>query len=311
MIDWIREIPGPLFLLVYPASATLFCFGIRYAYSLMDDSLKYPISPVIKTDPFVLALLQRGIKFGGLLRIAVFQLTYKKYLKVDGVGKDAFVKTGEIEKITEVLHPIEEFVFNFIRSSEKKVLIQELNSIPEIKDKILKWMESNQQKLVSDRILQSFENRLKMTMAMIFTLVVISGLGITKLVLGLSHDKPVLFLFFLLPVVIGGSIFSVRPLYVTKSGKMLLKELTKEYQWLKTSLQNNEQTGGINPGLAVAIFGVSFLAGCTAYSFFTEAYNIRSNSSSGGCGSSGCSSSSCGGGSCGGGGCGGCGGGGD
>ena len=130
---------------------------------------------------------------------------------------------------------------------------------------------------------------------------VLFGLGCTRLALGLAEGKPVVFLVVLLVAALAVGVWVLtRRLRRTHKGEAVLKQL----QDRRSDLQRAEQ-GRHDPGLAVALFGTAALVGAE-YAALQRWYPKPTSGS--GCGS-GCSAGGCGGGSgCGGDGCGGCGG---
>ena len=127
----------------------------------------------------------------------------------------------------------------------------------------------------------------------------LSSLGIAKIAVGISRDKPVAFLVVLtlISVIIALVTYFKRP-GITPKGRQALAAEKKKHQ-LSARAHRDEQVA-----LAVALAGTAVLAGTAMAGYHDLRRPGSSDSSSGGC-----SSDSGGGGS--GGGCGGCGGGGD
>jgi uncharacterized protein (TIGR04222 family) len=126
--------------------------------------------------------------------------------------------------------------------------------------------------------------------------ITIFGLGIVKLAIGISRDKPVGFLTVFLvvtAVAIALALFSGDRR--TRAGVRMVGDAREKLRRLKSAPTREEM------GLAVALFGTGVLA-ASAYSDF---HDLRRSSGDGGGGDGGCGSD--GGSGCGGGGCGGCG----
>ena len=135
-------------------------------------------------------------------------------------------------------------------------------------------------------------------------LIALLVIGSIKVGVGISRDKPVLFLL----------IFMFFTLLLAISAAASTRRLTKSGSALLASMKSNRpiaETGG-DVCWNLAVWGPAALAGLPEFSgiqrdFARHANGGSSGDSGGGCGtSSGCGSSGCGGG-----GCGGCGGGGD
>ena len=139
---------------------------------------------------------------------------------------------------------------------------------------------------------------------------VLIALGIAKIFVGLSRDKPVLFLLFLL---IACVVFLVLRLTKvrrrTKAGETMWQQLQSQEKEVKQRLATSQSDDAATMiPLAVALMGTSAMASASAdfrtYEKAMTMANSGGTNSSGGCGA-GCGSG-CGGGGCGG--CGGCGG---
>lgn len=142
-------------------------------------------------------------------------------------------------------------------------------------------------------------------------------LGTVKLFVGLSRDRPVLFLALLLLLTLPLLSIRVKP-GCTRLGDRVLALLTDRNDALRmTASTAPQQLGGDDLALAVGLFGSSVLVGgaLASVAMLWPAHALASTTSTWGggassCGTS-CGGSSCGGSSCGGGcggGCGGCGG---
>jgi hypothetical protein len=138
-------------------------------------------------------------------------------------------------------------------------------------------------------------------------LLVVVAFGIPRLLMGLSHERPVAYL--VITLIIGGIagllIAAAGSLRTTRRGDALLQRLTRQHDQLRsgTGMGSAELAA-----LGVALFGTSALAGEAAYAALHGWYPKQTSGS--GCGTSGCGTSGCGGGGGCGSGCGGCGGGG-
>jgi uncharacterized protein (TIGR04222 family) len=153
--------------------------------------------------------------------------------------------------------------------------------------------------------------------SMIFTtmlpFLLLIALGVARILYGLSHDYPVLYLVILVIITfIVGLMVSNATAKLTKKGISLLEQ---QKQQLDSSMVRAGSAAERNEfaGLAVALSGAAGLVAFTEYKHLQSALQSLNGSgggdasSGGGCGSSGCGSSGCGSSGCGGG----CGGGGD
>ena len=126
------------------------------------------------------------------------------------------------------------------------------------------------------------------------------GIGVLKMFVGISRDKPVGFLIMCMGgLLMFGMRFFAKP-YRSRYGDRVLNDLIASSKHLKIANSSNSQLP-----LAFALFGGTVLASDSA---LADLHQMLASSGGGSYGDSGCGSSGCGGSGCGGSGCGGCGG---
>ena len=157
---------------------------------------------------------------------------------------------------------------------------------------------------MAKRLLETQETFKSVAFGVSFIYVALLGFGFTKVFVGLSRDKPVGILIFLIFLnLFIGILLMYRPKR-TKSGDACLNRYAGS-----TKKTADTQTQDFDPSI-IAITGL--LATDAAIANDVQGAMQKSNpgvfSGDGGCGSWGGGDSGCGGGGCGGGGCGGCGG---
>jgi hypothetical protein len=134
-----------------------------------------------------------------------------------------------------------------------------------------------------------------------------AAVGGTKLYLGITRGRPVLFLVALLTLSLIGLFRLVKPWAIsTRLGRRYLWRLGEHFDWLKESVRSGRIQEGIDPAFGAAIFGIGIVGSSLLIGqFFSPSkpsWWSGPGGWSGGCGAS----AGCGGGGCGG--CGGCGG---
>ncbi len=139
----------------------------------------------------------------------------------------------------------------------------------------------------------------------VLILVAVAAIGVVKIMVGLTRDKPVGFLGITVFVVFAMAIVCAQRPWQTHSGRRLLDRLKMKYPASMQNQQQSEMSGSAIAMLA-ALYGATVLSD-ELFGGLKQAW--QSTSTSGAGGDSGCSGSGCGGGG-GNGGCGGCGGGG-
>jgi uncharacterized protein (TIGR04222 family) len=296
------DLRGPEFLLFY----FLFSLVVVITIIVLRNRAEYGGSPRIDLgDPYLIAYLRGGEDEA--LRVAVISLLDRGMLVTDGhLIRRADHVTGDM-----VSRPIERVVLG------KFSVPGEAGSI--LKDQNLKTaLRSYQDNLERAGLLPDAAARSARLKRLLLALTALGVVGVIKIQIGLSLERPVGFLVVMMIVtmIIAAAISFPR---LTARGKATLEDITNLYSGLRTQV-NSFGPGSASAELAMcaAVFGVAALA-ATPFAYAEDPFRPTTSSASCGasagvssCGSSdggnSCGSSSDGGSSCGGGGCGGCGG---
>ena len=310
MIETIRLIPGPLFLLCYAAFAAVCILAGRY-WIRADSSLKHTMPDITHVDPISLSYLRGG--YPAVIRTAVFDLWNKGLVSVGGAGADVSIRQAHVGKnelatklrgINPVARTIHEFLFRKRKSSE-------LFKSGDLKDSLDLHLQAVEQGLTQGRLMKTGGDTSRSWLVSAAVLVVMLLPGLTKIHLGITREKPVLFLFLLVILSVVGLGVALKPWSkISELGRSHLAKLATDFRWIKEKARKGVLTG-IDPAFAVAVFGPTVLGMSHGYGQYQSVFHNSSGFSCGGCSGSasvGCSGGGgCGGGGCGGG-CGGCGG---
>jgi uncharacterized protein (TIGR04222 family) len=298
------ELYGPEFLLFY------FCFSLAVivAIVLLRRRAESGGSPRIDLgDPYLIAYLRGGEDEA--LRVAVVSLVDREMLVRDG----RLIRRADHVTVDMAHRPIERAVLELFIIAD--------NGASALKDKNLKPVfQPYQDTLERAGLLPDGATRAARLKRLLLGMAALVIVGVIKIQIGLSLERPVEFLVVMMIVAIVISTALSFP-RLTARGKATLEDITNLYSGLRTQIKSFSP-GGASAELAMyaAVFGVAALAATPfayAEDLFRRKYSETFASSSCGtsvssaCGSSDGGSSSCGssdgGGGCGGGGCGGCG----
>jgi uncharacterized protein (TIGR04222 family) len=281
------ELRGPEFLLFY------FCFSLAVivAIVLLRRRAESGGSPRIDLgDPYLIAYLRGGEDEA--IRVAVVSLIDRGMLvKFAHLISRADHVTGDMAS-----RPIERALL------EKFSLTGYGESV--LKDKNLKLVaQSYKDTLERAGLLPDGATRAARLKRLLLGVAALGIVGVVKIQIGLSLERPVGFLtmMMIVAIVIASAVAFPR---LTARGKATLEDITNLYSGLRTQI-NSFSPGGASAELAMfaAVFGVAALA-ATPFDYAEDLFRRRFSETSA---SSSCGSSD-GGGGCGGGGCGGCGG---
>lgn len=304
LLDLLQPIPGPVFLVIFIILIIL-CFGIGKIIIGFDNTLKYPLPELTYFDPISIAYLRGGRN--AVIRTAIFSLWSRNLIEIKTTPppeKGYLIQSVPSRKM--LLYPIEHEVYKYTATPKKyteivndpRLIIPLIDPLNEINVELERFHLKPS--------LSNFRKSVIITTPLILFLLIIGG---AKLYLGITRDKPVTCLVWLLIVaLIGLPIGLLIPKRITKLGSLYLRSLEKNFKWMKESIKQWKIPSGIDPSYCVAIYGIESLRGESFLNTFRDALTIPKPVSSGGSCFSCSSCASCGGcGGCGGGGCGGCG----
>ncbi|MGR9106295.1 MAG: TIGR04222 domain-containing membrane protein [Gammaproteobacteria bacterium] len=250
-----------------------------------------------RTDPYLVAYVRGGGALAGTAAMA--GLVQAKYLEADAKG---YLQRASVNA-PQNLHPLQKAVLKQVHISHKtrvadvrSGLVHELAALE---------TRGEQEGMITARGSRTLARWLPFALAMSVPL-----LGIAKIIIGVSRDKPVGFLVLLTIVasLIAGIGF-LRDPYRSRRGSAWLSRLERRNRSLKSAIGAHDPIQEADQlALAIGLFGVPVLASLGHEALkqtFIPPASSSSSACGGGCGGDGGGSSGCGGG----GGCGGCGGG--
>lgn len=307
LIAALTSIPGPQFLW-YFAVFVVICIVAGRKWANRDTSTDYPLPAPGSLDSLAIAALRGGPD--AVIHTVVFDLWNRGLIRMSGEGPNVRLEAHPSQESPGGL--IHHAVYHAAQSmTELSGLLQSQS----LRDQLEAPLSQIMQQLEALHLLKSAEDLRRSRLAFLATLGVTELVGGTKLIIGISRNKPVFFLLIILAVLpfILWSLFKSRSNQVTRLGKQFLKVLQDQSVWMKDALKENRMPQDSSPSMALAIFGVSALMGIAAFEPIQQAFAAMpgtggDSSWAGGCGSS-SDSGGCGGSDGGGGGCGGCGGG--
>lgn len=301
MIEIIKEIPGPYFLLLYCVFSALIII-LAKKFAEMDSTKEMEIPEPSKISPLDIALLNKGIK--GAVIVSIFNLWRKKRIEIKKVKNNVTLK--QISADLSGLNRLESVILRNSSSQKYYRHFFTKKSIKTIQD-IIQPSKDNLENL---KLLPTSEIKNRYWYVSLLTAAILLIFGGTKFILGISRDKPVAFLFILIVLSIIALFFYIKPHKVryTALGSRFIASSSQRFEWLKKN-DSNSLMADDNLLYGVALFGISAFIGSGLGQFFENPRLLETYAGSNY--GYGCSGASCGGGGCsgGGGGCGGCGGG--
>ena len=302
------DLTGPSFLFFYFILSIVVILGFILYRNHCELKPNTPFPKL--NDPYKIAFLRGGKNEA--LRVALLSLIDRTFLVVAADGEIKNPSHADAKFMTD---PLELAVAAFYKSGHKVEEMYRSTSF----DRVMRLFE---QDLMQHELLPSAEQREDRDKALFFGLFVLVGVALTKMLVGLSRNKPVLLLVLFAVVAVVVLLFQWKKRRTTK-GDAILEDL----KMLLGGASRIENAGqGSNLAMTAAVFGMAAISpilfphrdtlfrkaaqsgnsSCGSSCGSSCSSGSSSGSDSGSSGSS-CSSSSCGGG----GGCGGCGGGGD
>jgi uncharacterized protein (TIGR04222 family) len=301
------DLSGPEFLILYFCLSVIVILAVRHYRHGAESG---PAPKMELSDPYLIAYLRGGDN--EVLRLGVITLIDRGLLIVDG----AMIRRTEQEIRRDAINPLEYEVL------KKFSIPAQAASI--FKNKMLKRMCARyREKLERAGLIPDASTTRDRTSRCVVAAGILVAVGLSKIVIGITRDRPVAFLIILMiAAVVVTAIISFPRL--TRRGQLALADIQTLYAHLRDRAFGLRR-GSATPEMMMlaAAFGIMALAP-TEYAFARSIFPRHSSSCGSGCGSyisfscgsSGSDSggSSCGssggdggGSGCGGGGCGGCG----
>jgi uncharacterized protein (TIGR04222 family) len=312
----LTEITGPEFLVLFAVVITavaVFCWLLhRGRDKSLDGS---PVRAPEKIDPYEVAYL-RG-QGHELARVLIVRLVELKYLQIMVSEKwwNTYDTRRSIEQTKdhpplENLSAIEQAAFRWFKTSRTP---EEVFGTPpswsslmgtSLSTALISYTVEHERKLHASSMLTPNEVQEGAHRTVAIGIAIVLLIGLTRLAIGISRDKPVGFLVLMGILGILVIVWAGKPGRLSRRGRAYLNSIRTKWQWLQQSRFGQDWS----PTLAAGVFGFGVLSG-TEWSSLSDSFRRSRHSSitgNDGCGA-GCGSGGCGGGGCGGG-CGGCGG---
>lgn len=299
------NLPGPEFLLFY------FCFSLvviiaNFVFRRRAESGAAP--KIDLHDPYLIAYLRGGES--DVLRVALISLIDRGILVTD----DHFIRRADHVDDTLIEQPIEYEILKKFGAHGQPSSVLEAASVftnNELKSALQPYRDKLERAGLMPDAAVRIQRLRRLSLALLFLVVT----GVSKIIIGISNDRPVFFLIAMMTTAIAVAAALSFP-RLTARGDVALESVTSLYAGLMTRI--NSMTPGSSPAelaMFAAVFGVGALA-ATPFAYADDFFHqtrrhaqASSGCSSGSSCSSSGSSSSCGssdgGGGCGGG-CGGC-----
>lgn len=298
------DFDGPTFLKFYAIAGGVFlviALGIRFLIPIPD-----PPIPASIDEPSLAAYLAQGPK--GLVIATVAKLVQDGSIQLAEGGFSG----GRVEKHLEAISPLpsdatplERHVYHEVQNSyNDNIQTVIANSLPIAKEAGAQLTEMG---LFEPNPYEPVARRWVPSLIMLG----VFGLGVAKLVIGVTRDKPIFFLALLvIPALISCILLAIRRGRTAK-GKAILADWYHEHAHLNPRAPGSRITSADDYFLAAGLFGITSFSSGDLHPLadeFRSAQGSTWGGFGGGCGGdSGCSGGGGCGSGCGGGGCGGCG----
>ncbi|TRU26332.1 MAG: TIGR04222 domain-containing membrane protein [Microcystis aeruginosa Ma_MB_S_20031200_S102] len=257
---------GPEFLTFYISLGVMgiaLAAWLRFSLCLVSANTKQ--QPDLNT--YEIAFLAGGNH--RLIMAAITSLVKQGYVEVLKEGK--LVVTGKIDAIAD---PVEKAVAQDILATD--------GAIKQVFQKSQGMKDSIRSRLKQLGLFLSDTQALKAQIYPSLIVVILLGIGLCKMAVGISRDKPVgLLLICIFGLLVLGARFFVKP-QRSPYGEIIFKDLTNRLQPLKTA--NNSDSELV---LAVGLFGATVLMADTALADLYQMLTPTAAASSGGDGGSG------------------------
>lgn len=291
------EMHGPEFLGFYFVLFIVALVGAIYLRSTLRLPNDEPTPDMLKLDPYEIAYLAGGADRA--VNAAIACLVHRGHLKASASER----KLSIADRAPSSPHALENSIYLAIGPDGEKV--------ETVRERVSRRCDEIADKLKERDLLCNDSNALIGQALPILLMLAVAVVGVIKIYIGLSRNRPVTFLVIatVVTVIVAFAGFARRP-QRSHRGDSALDQLKEDNSALEyTASQRADALAGDDFALAVGLFGMGVLSGGPLADL---QFALRPPPAAVGSGSSCSSGSSCGGsscgGGCGGGGCGGCGG---
>jgi uncharacterized protein (TIGR04222 family) len=197
--EFLRQIPGPMFLSYYAVYA-LFCIFIGRKWLNRDSSRDTPSPAATYFDSISLSYLKSGRS--GVIRTAVFILWNQGLIRIGGTGSAVTIErtklnAGDTVLTMKAIKPVVKLIYQFL---DFRTLSRDLFKSPELKRNLDIHLQFVKRELTELHLFLSRDDRFRSVLVFICVLFVMVFPGIFKLHLGIVRHKPVGFLLGLLVI---------------------------------------------------------------------------------------------------------------
>ena len=259
-------IPWPTFLIYY-IGLVIGCIILGWLFVNADGSIAYPLPSLTRFKSSDIAALRGG--WAAVIRTVVFSLWRRNLINIEGEGRDAEIES--VSSIKSVLSPIEKLIYQHAQTHRQT---SDLLKGVGLRSQVEGHLEPLYIEFEDLHLIRTHRDQLRAWIVAFSLSVVIIAVGGAKVYLKIFHDRPFMLLIIIIIASINILISVLKPgkEAPTRLGRRYLKELEKNFGWVRESLKGGNTPEGIDPAFAIAVFGVGTLAGVSAFSGFSQAF---------------------------------------
>jgi hypothetical protein len=247
LIELLKNIPGKQYIIFFPLLVFVLIFSLfiinRILFRLKTSKISFP--DIDKINYIELAYAKKGKQYA--VQAIIINLLNKNLLKIN-------MNTNKVEKnitnsITDSkLTGREKRIYNYF----SKGYILDKHVINSITNNYRNYFNTINKKLENLKLVQKSQIK-----SALFISVIILIFGISKLILGITNNKPSLFLFIeiILLLVLNFKFFTIKSNYRKKS---FVKYIYNKYIYLKNckNIEYELKNKNINSGFIYVLFGI-------------------------------------------------------
>ena len=271
-------VPWPTFL-VYYFGLVIGCIILGWLFVSADGSEAYPLPNLTRFNSIDIAALRGGS--AAVIHTVAFSLWRRNLAEIE-ITKHFLERAKKLLKRDEitiksipsqkkVLSPIEKEIY---QSLESPRLARNLFQDAGLLSKVERHLEPLYIEFEDLHLIRSHRDQLRAWIVAFTSSFLIIAVGGAKVYLKIFHGRPFVSLIIILiaSIIILIAVLKPGKEAPTRLGRRYLKELEKNFGWVRESLKGGKTPEGIDPAYAIAVFGVGALAGVSAFSHFSQAF---------------------------------------
>lgn len=279
MLEYLRSIPGPWFLLIFTI-VLIVLVVIGRALRFFDGSPRFPIPGYQTFGPTAIAVLRGGTEEA--IKLAVYRLHSSSLMLIGDMGVPASryafclksVPRGRVH-VNDVEWIIYRSTSDWTRPADLLVTLSGPSRRQSIRGRCEAALAPVERTLLDNGLMKTPRMLLIGWLKFFVLMAILIALGVTKLAMGIYYGRPASFLFLMMLAYPYILYWAAAPKgRLTTRGQSYLNFLERYYKWAHDSMLYGDTLPGMDRTLIVAVYGIQAMRHCTGVAAVSAAFSV-------------------------------------